>query len=136
MSSQRRNELAEKAVQVLATSFVLLGGALASVFLIVSNSATPVNTLLAFSGGCVLTGIIMWLLREPDPLAPRAKTFSWWCRPKRETTHYKLKIRRTDSRDNDAPQQPPTAEQIREIASDGMNTWVPSPAKPRSRDNE
>jgi hypothetical protein len=134
--SQRRNELAEKAVQVLATSFVLLGGALASVFLIVSNSATPVNTLLVFSGGCVLTGIIIWLLREPDPLAPRAKKFSWWRRPKPETTHYKLKIRRPDSRDNDTPQQPPTAEQIREIASDGMNTWVPSPAQPRSRDNE
>lgn len=133
---QRRNELAEKAVQVLATSFVLLGGALASVFLIVTNSASPVNTLLAFAGGCVLTGFILWILREPDPLTPRAKRFNWWRRPKPETIHYELRVRKSGPQPVEPAPQPPTAEHVRELHRDSMNTWVPSPAKPRPKGRE
>lgn len=134
--SQRRNELGERAVQVLATTFVLLGGTLASVFLIVSNSSKPIHTLFAFAGGCLLTGIVLWLLQEPDPLTPRGRRFRWWRRAKTVTTHYELRVRKPVRQNDGAPQQPPTAEHIRELARDGMNTWVPSPAKPQPKDRE
>lgn len=133
---QRRNELAEKAVLVLATTFVLAGGAAASTFLIVTNSATPINTLLLFAASCVGIGLIMWLLKEPDPLTPRANRFSWFRRSKPETTHYKLKVRKSNpSSDHPAP-QPPTAEHIRELAQEGLHTWVPSNTKPRPKHHE
>ncbi|MDB5391384.1 MAG: hypothetical protein JWM11_7030 [Planctomycetaceae bacterium] len=133
---KRRNELGEKAVQVLATSFVLLGGALASVFLIVTNSGTPLNTLLVFAGGCLVTGFILWLLRDPDPLSPRAKWFHLWRRPKSTTTHYQLRVRKTERSHTESAPKPPTAEQIRELARDGMNTWIPSNGKPIPQNRE
>jgi hypothetical protein len=133
---QRRNELGEKAVQVLATAFVLLGGILASVFLIVTNSSKPLNTLLAFAGGCLSSGIVLWLLREPDPLTPRAKRFRWWRRPKTTFVHYELRVKKTLVQNSEPAPQPPTVEHIRELARDGVNTWIPSPAKPRKNDRD
>jgi len=126
-----RNELAEKAVVILATTFVLVGGTAASIFLIVTNSATPINTLLIFAGCCLGIGLILWLLQEPDPLTPRAKRFNWFRRTKPKVVRYQFAVRKSAAPDENAPQQPPTVESIRELAQDGVHTWVPSPAKPR-----
>jgi len=126
MMAQRRNELAERAVAVLATAFVVMGGLGASIFLIVVNSSTPTQTIIYLAVGCAATGILLWLLRERDPLTPRATVFTWFSRPKATTYHYKLKIRKTSSPQNQAPQQPPTAAQVREMKQEALGTWVPS----------
>lgn len=124
--AQRRNELAERAVTILATTFVVMGGVAASIFLIVVNSTTPTQTLIYFALGCVAVGILLWLLREPDPLSPRASIFAWLSRPKPTTYHYKLKVRKSRGSGNQKPQQPMTAEQVREIKQEALGTWVPS----------
>jgi hypothetical protein len=126
-----RNQLGEKAVVMLATAFVLGGGAAASTFVIATNSATPINTLLIFAGCCLGAGLILWLLREPDPLTPRAKQMSWFRRSKPKTIHYELRVRSQSPQPNESSPQPPTAESIRELAKEGLHTWVPSPAKSR-----
>lgn len=135
--SQRRNELAERAVVILATACVVIGGIGASIFLIVSNSSSPTYTLIYFAIGCVATGIILWILREPDPLSPRASVFAWFRRAKTTTYHYKLKVRKSRSSGDRSPQQPPTAESIRQISQDSLGTWVPSKQPPkRKREDE
>ncbi|MDB5337635.1 MAG: hypothetical protein JWN70_3254 [Planctomycetaceae bacterium] len=135
--SQRRNELAERAVVVLATACVVIGGIGASIFLIVTNSSSPTNTLIYFAIGCIATGMIIWLLREPDPLSPRASIFAWFRRGKTTTYHYKLKVRKPASSVTQQPQQPPTAESIRQISQESLGTWVPSKLPPkRKREDE
>ena len=137
MMAQRRNELAERAVVILATSFVVMGGVGASLFLIVTGSTTPTQTILYFAAGCLAVGILLWLLRERDPLTPRPSVFTWFSRPKATTYHYKLKVRKSRNSGNQQPQQPPTAEQVREIKQEALGTWVPSQLpkkKPRTED--
>ena len=124
--AQRRNELAERAVVILATAFVVMGGLIASLFLIVVNSTTPTQTVIYFSAGCLAVGILLWMLRERDPLTPRASVFTWFSRPKATTFQYKLKVRKSRSSQNQEPQQPPTAAQVREMKQEALGTWVPS----------
>jgi hypothetical protein len=132
---QRRNELADKAVLMLATASVMMGGLGASIFLIVSSSSKPANTLLCLAGGCLAVGAILWLLREPDPLSPRASIFAWFRRPKTTTYKYKLKLRQTERPTAQTPQQPPTADHIRQLSQESLGTWVPSQLPPRNRTN-
>lgn len=130
--AQRRNELAEKAVAILATTFVMFGGLAASVFLIVSNSSAPTSTLLYFAGGCLAGGLLLWLLRDPDPLSPRGRVFAWFRKPKRVTHRYQFAVRKP-TRTMEAPPQPPTVERIREISQESAGTWVPSQVPNRKR---
>lgn len=132
MSPPRRNELAEKAVVVLATAWVIFCGAGASVFLILSGSTTPTQTLLTFAGGALAAGFLLWLVRERNPLVPRGSLFAWFRRPKTSTVHYQLRVKRTARQD--PPPQPPTAERLRELSEEGLNTWVPS-RTPKSERN-
>ncbi len=134
--SQRRNELAERAVVILATACVVMGGVGASIFLIVSNSSNPTYPLIYFAIGCVATGMILWILREPDPLAPRASIFTWFRRAKTTTYHYKLKARKSSSSGDKAPQQPPTAESVRQLSQESLGTWVPSKLPPKKKREE
>lgn len=129
-----RNELAEKAVVILATAWVILCGAGASAFVIVSSSSTPIQTLCAFAGGCVGAGILLWLVRERTPAIPRASLFSWFRRPKTTTVHYELRVRKTARDPNVPPPQPPTAEHIRQLSEEGLGTWVPSRTPKKNRD--
>ena len=131
---QRRNELADKAVLVFATAWVVFGGIATSVFLIFTNSTNPSTTLLYLAGGGLAVALVLWILREPDPLSPRGSIFAWFRRPKSITYHYKLKVRKPGQVARTAPQQPPTAERIREIAQDNMATWVLTRVNPRHRD--
>lgn len=130
---QRRNELADKAVQVFATACVVFGGLATSVFLIFTNSSDPSSTLLYLAGGGLTVALLLWIVREPDPLSPRGSLFAWFRRPKTTTYHYKLKVRKPGQAAH-TPQQPPSVERIREIAEDNMATWVPTRAAPRHRD--
>ena len=133
--AQRRNELAERAVVILATSFVVMGGLGASTFLIVSSSSDPTRTLIYLAIGCVVVGILLWLLREPDPLAPRASIFAWFRLRKATTHHYKLKVRKSRG-SSEKPQQPPTAERIRQISQESSGTWVPSKLPKKKRESD
>ncbi len=130
---QRKNELAERAVVILATAFVVMGGIGASIFLIVSNSSNPMPTLIYFAIGCFATGLILWILREPDPLSPRASIFAWLQRPKITTYHYKLKFRKPAISSSEERQQPPTAASVRQISQESLGTWVPSKLPNRKR---
>ncbi len=132
--SPRRNELAEKAVTILATAWVILCGAGASVFLIVSGSSTPTQTLLVFAGAAAGAGILLWLVRERNPLMPRASVFSWFRRPKIKTVHYELRVRKSPRNPDEPPPQPPTPERIRQLSEEGLNTWVPSRTPKSERD--
>ncbi len=131
--AQRRNELAEKAVTILATAWVVLCGAGASVFLIVSGSTTPTQTLLVFAGAVVGVGFLLWLLRERNPLLPRASMFAWFRRPKTKTVHYELRVKKMARNPHDPLPQPPTVERLRELSEEG-NTWVPSRTPKSERD--
>ncbi len=124
--SPRRNELAEKAVIILATAWVVLCGAGASAFVIVSSSSTPGQTLGAFASGCVVAAILLWLVRDRNPAIPRGGIFAWFRRPKTTTVHYELRVRKTTRDPNVPPPQPPTPERIRELSEEGAGTWVPS----------
>lgn len=130
----RRNDLGDKAVQVLATTFVLLGGVTASIFLIVVNSSTPMQTLLAFAAGCLGAAILLFILRDPDPSLPKRRWFGRFRRKKTTVIHYELRLR-TNALSQDPPPSPPTAERIRELAEESQNTWVPSQGTQRPTRN-
>lgn len=121
------SDLGDKAVTLLATLFVLLGGAISCIFMIVTSSPAPHQTLLAFGGGCAGAAFLFWLLRERDPLQPKAAAWSWLKgRRRRKKVGYALTPRSLATGPT-TPRQPPSADQIRELKQEAeQNTWVPN----------
>ena len=135
MPFQQYQSGGKKAVTLLATCLVVLGGALTCTAIAISAEQKNPRAALT-PAASVIAGIIflLWLLRERPP-ENRARTlWSWLARRRKRRVPYRVQPKLPPSQRNSAPPVPPTAESVREIAR-SHNAWVPSASAPPRRDN-
>jgi hypothetical protein len=114
-----------KAVTVLATSFVVMGGAATCIFIGTLSGESP-QRLIAITAGC-FGGILffLWLLRDKESGNAVAESWSWLARNNRRKVEVRVAPRIPRHERSTAPIPPPTAESVRELTG-GQATWVPS----------
>jgi len=133
MSGKHRDS-GRDAVSWLATAFVVFLGLSGCGFVILVFANEPRQPVLVISGTFLALAILFWVLREKPKQTVADEEAKWlgiFAKPKR-TLVYKLTRHKPPKIVQFGINQPPTAEQIREIKelSDGMKNWVPPPATP------
>lgn len=127
MQPKRTGHSGDKAVTLLATAMVLLGGAACCAFVIVS-STRDLRAGLWVAVGSLAGIVVLYLLFRDRPQGRSAAHSAWfWFRRGfrgEDALNYEVRKRRHRKGDEDLP-APPTVESVRNIA-DGLNTWVPS----------
>jgi hypothetical protein len=124
MGFKRDHAPTGKAVSLLATCVVVLGGVATCVFIaIFSGEAT--HRPLMIAGACFL-GIVLLLrlLSDRRPTNHQATRWGWLSRRRRRTVEYRLPTRLRATAPPSRPQAPPSVETVRDLAG-GLNTWVP-----------
>jgi hypothetical protein len=125
MSFRQNHESGNKAVTLLATCFVVLGGAVTCTAIAITTDPAHLEMALIPVGGAVASIVILlWILRErPAESGARAK---WgWLGRRRRKVPYHVRPRVPKNERAPAPSGPPTADSIREITG-RRSTWVPS----------
>lgn len=117
----------QKAVTLLATTFVLLGGLVATTFIILTATDDPLPKLLGLAGGMGVFALLLWLLRDRKPGSSARWDWTWLRRKSPSAPAWRAAFRRPHSNASAAP-QPPTVEDVREL-SQNVNTWVPTSRK-------
>jgi len=123
-----RNELGREAVSALATVAVVVGGTVVLVFVIVAGSNQPGPYLAGLAAGVVVVSLLLFLLRSRPDKSTRRKP--WYSVLRRRAARAEPQIvvkRRTDSSYGIEANQPPTADQLRDLKDHG-STWVPNRA--------
>jgi hypothetical protein len=132
MSFRQNHESGNKAVTLLATCFVVLGGAASCAAIAVAADPQHLEAALVPVGGVVL-GIVtlLWILRARPPESQARVMWGWLARRKRKVA-YHVKPRVPPAERAAPPAGPPTADSIREITG-RPSTWVPTATtRPRS----
>jgi len=120
-----RNEHGREAVSALATVAVVVGGSVVLVFVIVTGSDQPGPYLAGLAAAVVVVTLLLFLLRtRPHKSQPWYKIFR---RAAARTEPQILVERRDDPGLGLETNQPPTAEQVRDL-KDHASTWVPNRA--------
>lgn len=135
MSFRQNHENGNKAVTLLATCFVVLGGAASCAAIAVAADPQHLEAALLPVGG-VLLGIVilLWILRARPPESRARVMWGWLARRKRKIA-YHVKPRVPRSERTAPPSGPPTVDSIREITG-RPSTWVPSAStRPQSPQN-
>src|SRR5262245_56886432 len=119
----------KRAVALLATSFVVLGGAVScAIVALVAAHNHPEAALLPVAGVMMGTLFLLFLLREPRE--NRLKTgWGWLSHRRKRRVPYRVRARLRPSERSPAPTGPPTIESIRQITG-RVNAWVPVSAEP------
>jgi hypothetical protein len=126
MSFRQNHDSGNKAVTLLATCFVVLGGAIScTAIAIAADPVHPEATLIPVGG--VVLGIVMllWILRARPPESRARVPWGWLARRRKRRVAYQVKPRVPPSERTTAPAGPPTADSIREITG-RQSTWVPA----------
>lgn len=124
-----RNELGREAVSALATVAVVVGGTVVLVFVIVVSTDQPGPYLGGVAGGVAVLCLLLFLVRsQPDD--PNMKRRPWWKAFRRRggRPQPQIIVKRRSEPDHDIhidTNQPPTAEQLRDLKDHG-STWVPN----------
>ncbi len=123
-----------EAVSWLAAVFVVLLGINCCGLVIFLFANNPQQPVLVISGVFLGLAILFWVLRENPKQTvadEEAKWFGIFAKPK-QTLAYKLTRHKKPKIVQFGTNQPPTAEQIREIKelTDGMKNWVPPTSDP------
>lgn len=134
MPSPQNHRRGNRAVSLLATCLVVLGGAAACAVIVLSSDARGRDSSLGWALG-VFGGIciMLWLLR--DRRADNSARTRWaWLGRRRRKIAYEIRARLPPSqRSSSPPPAPPSAESVRGISA-GTNTWVPSSTAPPNRE--
>lgn len=128
MSGKPSRELGERAVSLLATSFVVLAGAAACLFIVVAFGEEPGTAVGVYVACFCAIVALLWLLRD-KPARTVAQKYFWFCRPRKKRVAFHLEPKVTRPSANANAPGPPTVETLREL-SGGLNTWVPSDLPP------
>ena len=121
-----RNEHGREAVSALATVAVVVGGTVGLVFVIVAGSDQPGPYLTGLAAGVVVFNLLLFLLRSRPAKSTRRKP--WYSVFRRSAARAEPQIvikRRTDFGHDIETNQPPTAEELRDLKDHG-STWVPN----------
>jgi hypothetical protein len=130
MRFQHDHSRGKRAVAILATCFVVLGGAAACAAIAMSvDLAHPEAALLPIAAIVAGMVILVWLLREPPAVNHLKSSWTWLSRRHKKRVPYYVKPRLPPGERSPAPSGPPTAESIRQITG-RQSTWVPAPADP------
>jgi hypothetical protein len=122
----RETRPSQKAVTLLATTFVLLGGMVTLAFMILTATDDPLPKLVWLAAGTGGFAVLLWLLRDRQPGTGARWQLTWLRRKTASAAAWRAAFRRPQP---EAPPQPPTAEKVREL-SQNTSTWVPS-SRPR-----
>ncbi|MGQ0636964.1 MAG: hypothetical protein ACT4QC_20335 [Planctomycetaceae bacterium] len=122
---------AHKAVALLATCMVVLGGALTCTFIAMMGSADQGRALMTAAACFVGIVLLLWLLRDRAPENQAATRWSW-LGYRRRKIEYQVKLKRPPA--GTGHNAPPTAETVRGLTG-GLNTWVPA-QRPEQRESK
>lgn len=126
MSFRRNHEPGNRAVALLATCLVVVGGAASCVLVVLaSDPARPRSTLTTV--GAVVGGalVLLWFLRD-KPRENRSRLiWSWLARRRRRKVEYRVRAKLPPNQRSTAVPAPPTPESIRALTG-GTSTWVPA----------
>ncbi|MBS0263542.1 MAG: hypothetical protein JSS02_16495 [Planctomycetes bacterium] len=134
MSFRPNSNLGNKAVALLATCLVVLAGAVTCTFIGLSAESAVQRAMSLKWAGIMTVGIVvfLWLIHDGSRENRARLSWSWLSRKRRKKVAYKLEARTPRDSQPAAPQGPPTAESVRNIAA-GQNTWVPASTAPPKR---
>jgi hypothetical protein len=126
MSFRQNHESGNKAVTLLATCFVVLGGAISLTAIVVATNPQHLDVALTAVGGAI-SGIVilLWLVRARPPESRARVMWGWLARRRKRRVAYHVKPRVPPGERTPAPAGPPTANSIREITG-RSSTWVPA----------
>jgi hypothetical protein len=126
MSFRQDHDSGNKAVTLLATCFVVLGGAASCTAIAIAADPEHLEATLVPVGGVVLgIVILLWVLRE-RPRESRARVmWGWLARRRKPRVAYHVKPRVPPAERAAPPAGPPTADSIRQITG-RQSTWVPA----------
>ncbi len=130
--------LEDRAISVLATTFVLAAGVVVSLFMCVLFAEDPKEPALFAAAVFGTTAWLLYCLRDRPECSGSRQASSLvrrllGRRNKPTTIRYRPRIKRADVRCvRYGTNQPPSVETIRDL-TDGMRTWVPSRVPPRRR---
>ncbi len=133
MSYQENRQRGNRAVALLATCFVVLGGgASCTVIALSAGGDNPQAALLPIAGVMAGTLILLWLLRE-EPAVNKLKVgWSWLSHRRRRRVPYRVRAKLPPHERASSPPAPPTVESIRQIAGPLQprtgGTWVSASA--------
>lgn len=135
MSFRQKHDSGNRAVALLASCLVVLGGAVSCTAIAVAAEPEHVESTLIPVGGVVLGMIILlWLLRDRPPERHPWANWNWMTGRDKRRVVYRVKPKVPPSQRVTTPPAPPTAESIREITG-RQSTWVPAstprPGPPR-----
>jgi hypothetical protein len=126
MSFRQNHEGGNKAVTLLATCFVVLGGAASCTAIAVAADPEHLEAALISVGGVVLgIVILLWILRERPPESRARVMWGWLAGRRKRRVAYHVKPRVPPGERTAAPAGPPTANSIREITG-RASTWIPA----------
>lgn len=126
MSFRQNHESGNRAVALLATCLVVVGGAATCVMVVVaSDPEHPRSTLTTI--GAVVAGavVLLWLLRDKPPENRARSIWGWLGRRRRRKVAYRVRAKLPPNQRSSTPPAPPTAESIRAVTG-GTSTWVPA----------
>ena len=131
MLGRQNRERGDKAVALLATCLVVLGGAIASGFVLLSTGNDAQNSVWMWAGSFAGIVVILWLIRERSERGDRdSAARAWFWSRKANSDELPVIVRRREpvSQADQAPSPtPPTVERVREITEiHNQNTWVPA----------
>lgn len=144
MSFRQDHSGGNKAVALLATCFVVLGGAVCCAAIVMAGNPEHLeSTIIPVAGVIAGAVFLLWLLRERPPASGRWTNWNWLTPDDKQRVAYKVKPKIPASQRVTTPPAPPTAESIRALTGrepGGLkNTWVPAaapPAPPQSDPSE
>ena len=134
MSFRPNSNSGNKAVSLLATCLVVLGGAITCTVIGMSAGSKLQRVSAIQWVGITTAGIVvlLWLIQDGKRENRAKQLWGWLGRKRRKKVAYKLEPRMSRDQRSPAPAGPPTAESVRNITA-GQNTWVPASTAPPKR---
>jgi hypothetical protein len=130
MSFRQKHDSGNRAVAMLASFFVVLGGAATCAAIVLSAGKENAETaLLSIAGATVAMLTLLWLLCGRPPESRMKTGWSWLAGRPRRRIPYRVRAKLRPSERVSSPPAPPTVETIRAITG-RQGTWVPAPGAP------
>ncbi len=127
MPFRQKHDSGNRAVAMLASFFVVLGGAATCVVIVVSAGKEHAEVaLLSIAGATAAMLALLWLLCGRPPENRMKTGWSWLSGKRKRRVPYRVRAKLPPAERVSSPPAPPTVESIRAITG-RQGTWVPAP---------